>query len=69
MIRNVYLENVASESSRHVLQLSGFEGAVMESIHISDSTFKGVRKADMVSGVAAIQFTNATVAPATAPGE
>ena len=47
VVRNVLLENIASRESPRVLWIKGFDGAVIDNIRISDSTFRGITDDDL----------------------
>jgi unsaturated rhamnogalacturonyl hydrolase len=64
--RNIQLDNITSSGSPRVLWIRGFEGAVIDGIRISNSTFKGVTATDVVSNAGTITLSNVTVEPATA---
>jgi unsaturated rhamnogalacturonyl hydrolase len=66
VVRNVQLENVTSSASPRIMYIRGFEGAVIENIRISNSTFSGVTETEVVSHAGAITFTHVTIIPAKA---
>ena len=66
VVRNVQLENVTSSASPRIMYIRGFEGAVIENIRISHSTFSGVTETEVVSHAGAITFTHVTIIPAKA---
>ena len=64
VVRNVQLENVTSSASPRVLFIRGFKGAVIDEIHIRNSTFKGVTATEVVTHTGAVSFQNVTIEPA-----
>lgn len=63
VVRNVRLQNITSSASPRVLWIRGFEGAVIDSIVIEDSTFQGVKEAEVVEHADSIQFNRVTISP------
>jgi len=61
IIRNVHLDNVTSLSSRHVLNLGGVEGGLIDGVYVRNSTFSGVRAPDIIEHVRDVRFTNVTI--------
>jgi unsaturated rhamnogalacturonyl hydrolase len=66
IVRNVQLDNVTSSASPRVLFIRGFDGAVIDDIRISNSTFNGVSETEVVTHTGSISFKNVTVMPAKA---
>ena len=66
VVRNVQLDHVTSSASPRVLFIRGFEGAVIENIRLSNSTFSGVTETDVVSHAGTITLSKVTVTPAKA---
>jgi unsaturated rhamnogalacturonyl hydrolase len=66
VVRNVRLDNIRSSASPRVLYVRGFEGAVIDDIRISNSTFEGVTETEVVSFAGAISLQNVTITPAKA---
>jgi len=64
VVRNVQLDNVTSSASPRVLYIRGFEGAVIDGIRISNSTFSGVTETEVVQHAGSIAFNNVTITPA-----
>jgi polygalacturonase len=64
VLRNVRIENVASESSGRVLAITGFPGAVIEGLRLRDCVFRGVEAADILKNAGAIELQNVTIEPA-----
>jgi polygalacturonase len=50
VLRNVFIENVKSQSSERAIILSGFAGAVIENIRLKDCDFMGVKKTNLIEG-------------------
>lgn len=65
VVRNIHLENITSEASPRVLLVRGFPAAVIDSISIRNSTFQGIREADVIEHAAPVRFDNVTRKPAT----
>ncbi|HUG10454.1 MAG TPA: glycosyl hydrolase family 28 protein, partial [Opitutaceae bacterium] len=64
VVRNVQLDNITSSASPRVLFIRGFEGAVVDGIRISNSTFNGVTETEVVQHAGSISFNNVTITPA-----
>ncbi len=64
VVRNVHLENITSTASPRVMFIRGFEGAVVENIRISNSTFNSVTDTEVVQHAGTITFNNVTINPA-----
>jgi unsaturated rhamnogalacturonyl hydrolase len=64
VVRNVQLDNITSTASPRVLFIRGFDGAVIENIRISNSTFQGVTETEVVSHARNLTFDNVTILPA-----
>ena len=64
VVRNVQLDNITSSASPRVLFIRGFEGAVIDNIRISNSTFRGVTETEVVTHTGSISFRNVTIEPA-----
>jgi unsaturated rhamnogalacturonyl hydrolase len=69
IVRNVVIDDVTSSGSPRVLYIRGFEGAVIDNIRISNSTFNGVTATDVVQHAGTITFQNVSIIPEKiAPG-
>lgn len=55
---------VVATASPRVMFIRGFEGAVVENIRSSDSTFNGVTETEVVQHAGTIILSNVTIAPA-----
>jgi unsaturated rhamnogalacturonyl hydrolase len=64
IVRNVQLDDITSSASPRVMYIRGFEGAVVENIRISNSTFSGVTDTEVVSHAGTIALNNVTIYPA-----
>ena len=64
IVRNVQMEGITSSGSPRVMFIRGFEGAVVENIRISNSTFNGVTETEVVQHAGTIILSNVTIAPA-----
>lgn len=64
VVRNVNIENVTSESCGQVLNLGGVPGAIIENVRIANSSFRGLKKTDRVSGANRPAFENVVTQPA-----
>jgi unsaturated rhamnogalacturonyl hydrolase len=64
IVRNVQLDHITSSASPRVLFIRGFEGAIIDNIRISNSTFRGVTETEVVTHTGAISFKNVTIEPA-----
>lgn len=63
-VRNVYFENITSNSSPRIFLIQGFEGAVIDNINLSHCSFIGITAADVMQHVGRVQYDNVTVQPA-----
>ena len=63
-VRNVQLDQIRSSASPRVLYIRGFEGAVIDNIRVSNSTFEGVTETELLSHAGSIAYQNVTIAPA-----
>ena len=66
IVRNVQLDNITSTASPRVLFIRGFDGAIIENIRISNSTFQGVTDTEVVSHARRLTLDNVTILPAKA---
>jgi unsaturated rhamnogalacturonyl hydrolase len=66
IVRNIQLDNITSSASPRVMYIRGFEGAIIDNIRISDSTFNGVSQTEVVDHAGSITLRNVTIAPAVA---
>jgi len=64
VVRNVQLDGITSSASPRVLYVRGFEGAVIENIRISNSTFNNVTETEVVQHAGTITFNHVTITPA-----
>jgi unsaturated rhamnogalacturonyl hydrolase len=64
VVRNVQLDRIAATAAPRVLYIRGFEGAVIDDIHIADSVFSGLTAADVVNHAGAVTFDRVTLEPA-----
>lgn len=60
VVRNVVLENITSQNSPRVLNVRGFEGAVIDGVRISNSTFNGLTSPDVLEQAGDIRFEKTT---------
>ncbi len=66
IVRNVQLDNITSTASPRVMYIRNFEGAIIDNIRISNSTFSGVTDTEVVSTSGSITLTNVSIIPAKA---
>lgn len=64
VVRNVQLDNITSSASPRVMFIRGFEGAVIDNIRISNSTFHGVTETEVVTHTGSVSMKNVTILPA-----
>jgi unsaturated rhamnogalacturonyl hydrolase len=64
IVRNVQLDNITSSASPRVMFIRGFEGAIIDNIRISNSTFRGVTETEVVTHTGSVSFKNVTIEPA-----
>lgn len=67
VVRNVQLDRITSTASPRVLYIRGFEGAVVDGIRISNSTFNGVTETEVVQHAGTITLDKVTITPARLP--
>ena len=63
VVRNVQMDTITSTGSPRVMFIRGFEGATVDQIRISNSTFSGVTETEVVQHAGAITLTNVTIEP------
>jgi unsaturated rhamnogalacturonyl hydrolase len=56
VVRNVRMENITSNDSPRVMWIKGFEGAVIDNIHISNSIFRGIKQKDVIEHAGSIHL-------------
>jgi unsaturated rhamnogalacturonyl hydrolase len=66
IVRNVRLDHITSTASPRILYIRGFEGASIDNIRISNSTFSGVTETDLVQHAGTITLDHVTIIPAKA---
>jgi unsaturated rhamnogalacturonyl hydrolase len=64
VVRNVQLDNITSIASPRVMFIRGFEGAIIDNIRISNSTFRGVTETEVVTYTGSVTLNNVTIEPA-----
>ena len=64
IVRNIQLDRITSTASPRVMFIRGFEGAIVENIRITNSTFQGVTDTEVVSHARNISLDNVTITPA-----
>lgn len=64
IVRNVQLDNITSSASPRVMFIRGFEGAIIDNIRISNSTFRGVTETEVVTHTGSVSLRNVTIEPA-----
>jgi len=64
VVRNVQLDNITSSASPRVMFIRGFEGAEIDNIRISNSTFHGVTETEVVTHTGSVSMKNVTILPA-----
>jgi unsaturated rhamnogalacturonyl hydrolase len=60
VVRNIWMENITSSDSPRVMWIKGFEGAVIDGIHISNSVFRGIKQKDVIQNAGSIQLDKIT---------
>jgi len=65
-VRNVTLDHITSSGSPRVFYIRGFEGAKVDGIRISNSTFNGVTATDVIQHAGIITLDHVTITPAKA---
>jgi unsaturated rhamnogalacturonyl hydrolase len=64
VVRNIWLDHVTSAASPRVMYIRGFPGAVITGLHLSNSTFSGVSRPEVVEGAGAITLDHVAIIPA-----
>jgi len=64
VVRNIRMDHITSRESPRVMWIRGFEGAVIDDIRISNSTFSGISRSEMVRHAGSIQLDKVTIEPA-----
>ncbi len=64
IVRNVQLDSITSSASPRVMYIRGFEGAVIDNIRISNSTFNNVTDTEVVTHAGSITLSHVTIQPA-----
>jgi polygalacturonase len=65
VVRNVQLENVTSAASPRVMWIVSFPNALIDDIHFTNCTFRGLTASDVVEYAGSVFFNNVTLEPAT----
>ena len=60
VVRNVNLEGISAADSPRILHIRGFEGAMIEGIRISRSTFRGLKDSEIVEHAGEITLDDVT---------
>jgi polygalacturonase len=61
VVRNVYIQNVASRKSRYGLLLDGYERSPITNVVLESCDFKGVAEGNILSHVAGLHMKNVTI--------
>jgi polygalacturonase/rhamnogalacturonyl hydrolase YesR len=61
VVRNICLENVTSQKSRHALQLIGYERSPVRDVFITDSRFDGVQAGSVTKHVTGLKMERVTI--------
>jgi len=61
VLRDVDVRNVTSRKSQYAFLLKGFARSPITGVHVSDCTFDGVERADVLEGVRDVTLTNVRV--------
>ena len=65
--RDIVIENVTSQSSPRLFFITGFEGATIDRIKVSNSIFRGVETAEVIVHAGRIELDHVTIEPAKLP--
>lgn len=57
-IRNIYVEDVSSQSSTYALLLEGYERSPIANVQITDCRFEGVKQGNLIKNVQGLQLKN-----------
>jgi unsaturated rhamnogalacturonyl hydrolase len=61
--RNVQIDRVTSQSCPRVFFIAGFEGATIDGIRVTNSSFTGVEAAEVIEHAGRIELDNVTIEP------
>jgi unsaturated rhamnogalacturonyl hydrolase len=64
IVRHVQLDHITSSASPRILYIRGFDGALIDNIRISNSTFNNVTETEVVQHAGMITFNHVTITPA-----
>ena len=64
IVRNVQLDHITSSASPRVMYIRGFEGAIIDNIRLSNSTFNNVTDPEVVTHAGTITLSHVTIQPA-----
>jgi unsaturated rhamnogalacturonyl hydrolase len=67
IVRNVQLDRITSSASPRAFYIRGFEGAIIERIRVSNSTFNNLTDPEVVEHAGTITLQNVTFSPKTKP--
>jgi polygalacturonase len=57
-VRNIFIENLTSQSSLYALFLEGYERSPITNINLKDCQFKGVKNKNVINHVTDLKTTN-----------
>lgn len=67
VLRNLQLENVTATSTPRVFYIVGFDGAVIDGIHLAHCSFSGVEAAELIEHAGHIELDDVTITPKVKP--
>ena len=62
--RNIYIDNVTSKASPRLFFITGFKGATIDNIHVSNSKFSDVTATEVMEYAGKVVLDNVTIEPA-----
>jgi polygalacturonase len=62
-VRNIYIENVTSEKSRHPLYLAGLDSEKIRNVVIANCTFKNAQRPSVIHNVEELTFRDVHILP------
>ena len=61
IVRNIYVSNVTSQKSRYALLLDGYERSPIDNINLTNCTFAGVEKENVLNHVTNLNMKNVSI--------
>jgi unsaturated rhamnogalacturonyl hydrolase len=61
VVRDIFIDRITSHASPRVFYMTGFEGATIDNIHLSNSTFSGVHASEVMEHVGNVLLDHVTI--------